>query len=543
MKKRTKISLVLSSAAAILLAGSIMAGGTYALFTSESKTNIAVSSGKVSVTATVEDLQTYSGKDLTGDVETDKDRIFETNSDELGGDNGKFAIGGTATYTDGTLTLDKMTPGDKVTFNIKITNNSNVAAKYRTVVKKGNDTGLFNGLEIKVGDEEFLGTSLISSYEDLGANGSTFTVPVEVNFPSDRGNLYQDKKCDLSFSVEAVQGNTFDGIYEVDSTNIQEYLDGQHGSLDNATLVLASGTYNALDFARATKYATSNTQYYIGSVSSENEMTYDEYKVARDTNASGQSWYVRNIKNLTLKAAENATVTVEGMDIFAGQAYNSGQATVYDYVLEKNTTGYFKALNLNNIKFEGINFTKSVQINSDLSETSIDGVTFKNCKFNIGTTDSGQQNQALRFYNGRFEYEMKNLVVYNCEFNNFYQGIYSTNIYGITSIKNKFATSGHNAIAIQQSDESANPLNHGNVIIKDNSFDSIGNRLFRFASVLADTHIVIRNNKNSNPKTLEDGTIEVVKANSLAEGITYDIHGNDWGGTMADENNGAFLDK
>ena len=110
MKKRTKISLVLSSSAAILLAGSIMAGGTYALFTSESKTNIAVSSGKVSVTATVEDLQTYSGKDLTGDVETYKDRIFETNSTELGGENGKFAIGGTATYTDGTLTLDKMTP-------------------------------------------------------------------------------------------------------------------------------------------------------------------------------------------------------------------------------------------------------------------------------------------------------------------------------------------------------------------------------------------------------------------------------------------------
>ena len=70
MKKRTKISLVLSSAAAILLAGSIMAGGTYALFTSESKTNIAVSSGTVKINASIEELKTYSGEanSLTGDV-------------------------------------------------------------------------------------------------------------------------------------------------------------------------------------------------------------------------------------------------------------------------------------------------------------------------------------------------------------------------------------------------------------------------------------------------------------------------------------------
>ena len=138
---------------------------------------------------------------------------------------------------------------------------------------------------------------------------------------------------------------------------------------------------------------------------------------------------------------------------------------------------------------------------------------------------------------------MKNLVVYNCEFNNFYQGIYTQNIYGITSIKNTFTTSGHNAIAIQQTKPSTNPLSHGNVIIKDNNFDNIGNRLIRFGCVLEDTHIVITNNKNANPTKLDDGTIEVVKAESLAEGITYDIHGNDWGGTMVDENNGAFLDK
>ena len=153
MKKRTKISLVLSSAAAILLAGSIMASGTYALFTSESKTNIAVSSGTVKINASIEELKTYSGEanSLTGDVEVDNDHIVQNESTT-------FLNGGTASIDGSKLTLKHMTPGDKVTFNINIENTSTVAAKYRTVVSLDDDNGLFSGLEIKVKSKEFIGT-------------------------------------------------------------------------------------------------------------------------------------------------------------------------------------------------------------------------------------------------------------------------------------------------------------------------------------------------------------------------------------------------
>ena len=207
MKKRTKISLVLSSAAAILLAGSIMAGGTYALFTSESKTNIVVSSGKVDVSAEISDLHTYTGKDLTGVVSDDASKIKLSTDYTLS--EGQFMNGGTASYdaVSNTLTLDKMTPGDKVTFNIKLANNeSNVAAKYRTVISCEEDDGLLSGLEFTIDGIKFDGLNNKSTWAVLSSDFSK-TLNCVVNLPSNAGNEYQDKLCKVSYKIEAVQGN------------------------------------------------------------------------------------------------------------------------------------------------------------------------------------------------------------------------------------------------------------------------------------------------------------------------------------------------
>ena len=57
---KNKIKTLLSSVASIALCSSIAVGGTFALFTSESKANIAITSGKVEVVATVGNLKTYS---------------------------------------------------------------------------------------------------------------------------------------------------------------------------------------------------------------------------------------------------------------------------------------------------------------------------------------------------------------------------------------------------------------------------------------------------------------------------------------------------
>ena len=58
MKKR----ILLTSVCSILLCFCLITGATYALFTSESKVNVAVTTGKVDVEAVAENFKLYSGK-------------------------------------------------------------------------------------------------------------------------------------------------------------------------------------------------------------------------------------------------------------------------------------------------------------------------------------------------------------------------------------------------------------------------------------------------------------------------------------------------
>ena len=204
MNKKQKSSIILASLATIAASGSLIAGATYALFTSESKTNIAVTSGKVSVNATLNDLKLFSGKanSLVGD-DSDSSNIIETTQD------GKFTNGGTATLDDDkhNLTISNVTPGDKVTLNIKVKNESNVAIKYRTIIKAVNNNGLYEGLTVKLGTEEYYGNTLVSKYATLQKGSDDITLPVEIELSSDKSNEYQDKKATISFTVEALQGN------------------------------------------------------------------------------------------------------------------------------------------------------------------------------------------------------------------------------------------------------------------------------------------------------------------------------------------------
>ena len=190
------------------------------------------------------------------------------------------------------------------------------------------------------------------------------------------------------------------------------------------------------------------------------------------------------------------------------KAYTSGSA-------------YYLTQNWSNITIEGITFTAPVDISSSLQTTVIDGVAFKNCAFNIGNTASG--NQALRYYNENNDGNVKNLTVDSCSFNTCFQGVYTQKINGITVMNSSFDTTAHNAIAVQSGSE---PVNHKAVVITGNTFANIGDRIIRFGDVGADTQITIKNNTATNSG---DSSGQVMKAQSLAEGVTYNISGNNWG--------------
>ncbi len=861
MKKKTKV--IASAVATIAMCASLAVGGTFALFTSESKVNVAISSGTVDVKATVANLQAYSG---SWNAETSEyDLVISTSEySEAAGSGYYFANGGFASVSTAanTVTLNRITPMDKVSFNIVINNDSNVAVQYRTVIKVTEDDGLFGGLNVKIGAEEqvYGGTTTYSHWNALEAGSSDIIIPVSIELPQGSGNEYQGKSCVLSYSVEAVQGNVhvFDGeawiirdgrsietdtladalnlaqendvirlarpgtyapftvstkgvtvegiigatkadstvfvttadknvqlladnvtlknvwvevgaeqsgisgwatrgalnaytaphndftldgcrfngnnlvdraflfckskitvknctfenfkycafdtmddnntpekieiigntfkglniaydiyagkgytgteknliinnntsdngaivriwdyaqyvrptegsafnaevkgnnnislylthfdnhnltpivtdetdiVYQMEvalpdiaagtytvlnadgseittfgdhnttsvhngvivyalragdymlknaehtylftvvdhragvlgsgytanitaivanPANLQDYIDGKFGSIDGKTIILESGNYAKIELGRATKYAGSNTQYYIGGVSEENKKTFDEfYAIKTSTDWSASAYYVRNINKVTFKAADGATVSVDGLIASSGHYYG----TVHDYVLDKAYTSgsaYYLTHKFSNIAFEGINFTAKTEISSSLDTTVIDGVKFKDCSFTTGDI-APANGQGLRYYNENNNGNVKNLTVENCTFNNCYQSIYTQKINGITVTGCSFDTTGHNAIAIQSGSEA---VNHKKVVITGNTFANIGDRIIRFGDVGADTQITIRDNTATDSG---DGADEVMKAQSLADGIQYDIGGNDWG--------------
>ncbi len=195
MKKKTIVSSLLT----IVLCLSLIAGSTYALFTSEDEVNIAVTSGKVNVVATIleDGMKTYS---------LDEEQAA-----------GKFANGGIADFAiteeDGkVLTLDKMTPGDKVVFAIEITNNSNVAMKYRVTWDVSGE--LAPALKATAGGDKIEnGASAWTPWAiPVAEDGSdkVKTIEVVVELPAETGNEYQDKSAKITFTVDAIQGNAPD---------------------------------------------------------------------------------------------------------------------------------------------------------------------------------------------------------------------------------------------------------------------------------------------------------------------------------------------
>ena len=318
------------------------------------------------------------------------------------------------------------------------------------------------------------------------------------------------------------------GVWQnVTSANVQDVLDGRYGSIDNTTIVLTAGTYGQLELGRATKYPGSNTQYMVGGFD-ESAANYQKFNTAEEIIAykSQTIWtpncfYCRPLNNVTIKAAAGAEVKVAGL--FASSGHIHQNAT--DYVLDEAVQGgkhtYYLAQKMSNITIEGITFTAKTDINTSIPETTIDGFTFKNCTFNIGSTADG--NQAIRYYNENNNGNLTDLTVENCKFNSCHQGVYTSHIKNVTVKGCTFDTTGHNAIAIQ---DFKGTCDHGNVVITGNTFKNVGDRIIRFNNVGVGTTITISNNTSVNSG---DSNGEIIKATTLPVGMEVTMTNNNWG--------------
>ena len=316
--------------------------------------------------------------------------------------------------------------------------------------------------------------------------------------------------------------------WTVTTENIQATLDGAYGSIDGKTIILSAGTYGQLELGRATKYPGSNTQYMVGGFdsSANNYMKFDtaEEIIAYKSQTiwTPNCFYCRPLNNVAIKAAAGAEVKVAGLFASSGHIYQNAKDYVLDKAVQGGTHTYFLAQKMSNITIEGITFTAKTDINTSIPETTIDGFTFKNCTFNIGSTKDNSDYIALRYYNENNNGKVRNLVVDNCEFNNCRQGVYTRYVYGVSVTNSTFNTTGHNAIAIQDSEA----CDHGNVVITGNTFKNVGDRIIRFNNVGEGTTITISNNTSTNSGKSNG---EIVAASTMPEGMEVTMTNNNWG--------------
>ena len=452
---------------------------------------------------------------------------------------------------------------------LRIVNKGNLALKYKITVNgvtgdakllKAIDFTAKMGADDGIALENLNGAILPSGAAQTTAGeavGATDPITIKGVMKTTAGNEYQGLSIDgIGITVVATQytyeKDSIDDQYDananatiqVNSENIQDYLDGKYGSIDGMTLVLAEGNYGTLELGRATKYPGSNTTYTCphneptiaggGSVSFANVEDYIAHMINNPHHGDART-FTRTMSNLTITAQEEADVTVEGLTLLARTYGNAKDPFVTS--TEKDYIGYNIDLVVHDLAFSNIKFTGKVEIASENRDnTIIDGVTFENCKFetnDIATTNG----QAINFSNNVNNGQVKNLIVKNCDFTNCYQGVYTNQVRNVSVTGCTFNTTGHNAIAIQ--DPGNVPVNHGAVEITNNKFTSIGDRVIRFNNVGADTQITIKGNTATNSG---DAAGEVIKATSLASGIKYDISGNNWG-TGKTVANTEFADK
>ena len=385
MKKK----VLLSSIATIALCLCLIAGSTFALFTSQSKTNIAVTAGNVDVVASVEAFKLYS-------VEANSNGTIV---DENGGKyeyvdrttEGTFANGGTAVQNGSMIELDKITPGDKISFEIQATNNSDVAIQCRYIIQCVEGEELMEGLVVYINDDAYPVLKSYTSAWTALAVGESITdsgnIEIAVELPVTAGNEYENKEVAINVLVEAVQGNADIGANNgpvieflansnatavADAASLQAALDNAvAGETENVIVITNDITEDIVVTAKANV----NTTIYGNGYSFDGMLTVD-----------GKSGTIMTA-GLTIKDFVFDADTISGdACIRLGDGTNATRYTcnvtvenctfdVPGAVGVKSYTGGDKNVSI-------INCTATADAHSLAQLKGVDGVLIENCKVN-----------------------------------------------------------------------------------------------------------------------------------------------------------------
>jgi predicted ribosomally synthesized peptide with SipW-like signal peptide len=539
MKKNTTKRSLLASVLALVMCVTMLVGTTFAWFTDSASTAVnKIESGTLHVDIVGENGDSLDGKTLSfKNVNGDANILWEPGA---------------------TFNLD----------SFRIVNTGKLALKYKVIINGVNGNAkLLEAIDftVKIGDAakvalaDWEGILLPEGKTATTANevvGATDLITISGTMKKEAGNEYQGLSIDgIGITVVATQYtyeyDSKDNLYDEDADytiqvnkdNIQDYLDGKYGSIDGMTLVLAEGNYDRIEFGRATAYAGSNTKYYCDG----NESTPAAIKqdIADHTpgGGAGKREYVRSMSNVTLKAADGAAVTINGLVAFGGQVNNTKWYS-RDFVADRempeapaydNNISYWIGQKWSNITFEGLTFTGGVDIEAyGNKDTLIDNVKFDNCKFNIA--NNADATYCIRLNVDGNIAKANNLVVTKCDFANGLTAVLTDGMPNVTVTGSTFSGLKGHAISPMMEYLPSAP-GYGNITVTGNTFTNMtpakGDRvILRMGDVGVGAVFTIQNNT----ATGCDGLGNSIKVNSLADsGITYNISENSWGGLTAND--------
>ncbi len=535
MKLKSKKSALLMSFTSLLICFAMLAGSTFAWFTDTATTGVnQIKSGNLKV-----DIQNKEGNSLDG--KTLKWVV-----------NGQISENNVLWEPNCTYKLE----------SFKIVNQGNLALKYQiTINGVTGDAKLLEAIEFtakidgkKIDLDRLTGAILPKGAAVKDATKEvvekTELITISGHMKQDAGNQYQNLTIDgIGITVVATQytyesdsiSDQYDAnadyTIQVNKDNIQDYLDGKYGPIDGMTLVLAEGEYGRIEFGRATAYAGSNTKYYLGG----NESSPDAIKqdiAAHPNGGAGKREYVRSMSNVTLKAADGAAVNIKGLVAFGGQV-NSTKWYSRDFVAdrdmsatENNNICYWIGQRWSNITFEGLTFKDGVNIEAyGNKDTLIDNVKFDNCKFNIA--NNADATYCIRLNVDGNTAKANNLVVTRCDFANGLTAVLTDGMPNVTVTDSTFSGLTRHAINPMMNYLPKAP-GYGKITVTGNTFKNMSTKadkgtILRMGEVGEGTVFTIKNNTATEGITLANS----IKVNSLADGITYNISGNDWGGLTA----------
>ena len=537
MKLKSKKNALLMSFTSLLICFAMLVGSTFAWFTDTATTGVnQIKSGNLKV-----DIQNKEGNSLNGktlkwvvnEQVSESNVLWEPNC---------------------TYKLE----------SFKIVNQGNLALKYQITINGiTGDAKLLEAIEFtaKIGNDKIALDQLTGAIlpKDAVVKDATKEVVKETklitisgHMKEKAGNEYQNLTIDgIGITVVATQytyesdsiSDQYDAnadyTIQVNKDNIQDYLDGKYGPIDGMTLVLAAGSYDKIEFGRATAYEGSNTKYYLGGTESSPDAIKQDI-AAHPNGGAGKREYVRSMSNVTLKAADGATVTINGLVAFGGQV-NSTKWYSRDFVAdrdmsatENNNICYWIGQRWSNITFERLTFTDGVNIEAyGNKDTLIDNVKFNDCKFNIA--NNADATYCIRLNVDGNIAKANNLVVANCEFTDGYTAVLTDGMPNVTVTDSTFSGLVRHAINPMMN-ELPNAPGYGKITVTGNTFKNMSTKadkgtILRMGDVGAGTVFTIKNNTATEGITLANS----IKVNSLADGITYNISENHWGGLTASD--------